>query len=165
MMVGAVTDPFGRMHMGVTAENVVAQFGISRADQDALAVESHRRAVRVDEGRFNDQIIPVVIKTRKGETKFMVDEHPRRDMLPLLEGPRRVAPRLREGKRDRHGWQCIRYQRRLGRCPADERRSPQIQWLQAAGSPWSPMRTLASIPKSWVSARFRPHGLRCNAPA
>ena len=81
MMVGALTDPFGRMHMGVTAENVAAQFGISRADQDALAVESHRRAVRAqDEGRFNDQIIPVVIKTRKGETKFMVDEHPRRDV-------------------------------------------------------------------------------------
>ncbi len=81
MMVGALTDPFGRMHMGVTAENVAAQFGISRADQDALAVESHRRAVRAqDEGRFNDQIIPVVIKTRKGETKFMVDEHPRRDI-------------------------------------------------------------------------------------
>ena len=62
MMVGALTDPFGRMHMGVTAENVAAQFGISRADQDALAVESHRRAVHAqDEGRFNDQIIPVVI--------------------------------------------------------------------------------------------------------
>ena len=81
MMVGALTDPFGRMHMGVTAENVAAQFGISRADQDALAVESHRRAIRAqDEGRFNDQIVPVVLKTRKGETKFMVDEHPRRDI-------------------------------------------------------------------------------------
>ena len=81
MMVGALTDPFGRMHMGVTAENVAAQFGISREDQDALAVESHRRAIRAqDEGRFNDQIVPVVLKTRKGETKFMVDEHPRRDI-------------------------------------------------------------------------------------
>ena len=81
MMVGALTDPFGRMHMGVTAENVAAQFGISREDQDALAVESHRRAIRAqDEGRFNDQIVPVIQKTRKGETKFMVDEHPRRDI-------------------------------------------------------------------------------------
>ena len=81
MMVGALTDPFGRMHMGVTAENVAAQFGISRADQDALAVESHRRAILAqDEGRFNDQIVPVILKTRKGETKFMVDEHPRRDI-------------------------------------------------------------------------------------
>jgi acetyl-CoA C-acetyltransferase len=69
------------MHMGVTAENVAKQFGISRADQDALAVESHRRAAKAqDEGRFNDQIVPVVIKTRKGEVEFKVDEHPRRDV-------------------------------------------------------------------------------------
>ena len=81
LMVGALTDPFGRMHMGVTAENVASQFGISRADQDALAIESHRRAVKAqDEGRFNDQIVPVVIKTRKGDVEFKVDEHPRRDV-------------------------------------------------------------------------------------
>jgi acetyl-CoA C-acetyltransferase len=81
MMVGALTDPFGRMHMGVTAENVASQFGISRADQDALALESHRRAAFAqDNGYFNDQIVPVVIKTRKGEVEFKVDEHPRRDV-------------------------------------------------------------------------------------
>ncbi len=81
MMVGALTDPFGRMHMGVTAENVASQFGISREDQDALALESHRRAALAqDEGRFNDQIVPVIIKTRKGESEFKVDEHPRRDI-------------------------------------------------------------------------------------
>jgi acetyl-CoA C-acetyltransferase len=81
MMVGALTDPFGRMHMGVTAENVAAQFGISRADQDALALESHRRAAQAqDKGYFNEQIVPVVIKTRKGEVEFKIDEHPRRDV-------------------------------------------------------------------------------------
>lgn len=81
MMVGALTDPFGRMHMGVTAENVASQFGITRADQDALALESHRRAAQAqDKGYFNDQIVPVVIKTRKGEVEFKVDEHPRRDV-------------------------------------------------------------------------------------
>lgn len=81
MMVGALTDPFGRMHMGVTAENVAKKFGITREDQDALALESHRRAVRAqDEGRFDGQIVPVVIKTRKGEVTFNVDEHPRRDI-------------------------------------------------------------------------------------
>ena len=81
MMVGALTDPFGRMHMGITAENVAAQFGISRADQDALALESHRRAAQAqDNGLFNDQIVPVVIKSRKGEVEFKVDEHPRRDV-------------------------------------------------------------------------------------
>jgi acetyl-CoA C-acetyltransferase len=81
MMVGALTDPFGRMHMGVTAENVAKKFGITREDQDNLALESHRRAVQAwDEGRFKDQIVPVVIKTRKGETIFDTDEHPRRDI-------------------------------------------------------------------------------------
>lgn len=81
MMVGALTDPFGRMHMGVTAENVAKQYSISREDQDSLALESHRRAIQAwDEGRFKDQIVPVVIKTRKGETIFDTDEHPRRDI-------------------------------------------------------------------------------------
>ncbi len=81
MMVAALTDPFGRMHMGVTAENVAKKFGISREDQDALAVESHKRAVRAqDEGRFADQIVPVVIKGRKGDVVFDTDEHPRRDI-------------------------------------------------------------------------------------
>ena len=81
MMTGALSDPFGRMHMGVTAENVAAQFGISRTDQDSLAAESHRRAVQAQkEGRFNDQIVPVVIKTRKGEVEFKLDEHPRADV-------------------------------------------------------------------------------------
>jgi acetyl-CoA C-acetyltransferase len=81
MMVGALTDPFGRMHMGVTAENVAKQYEISREDQDNLALESHRRAIQAwDEGRFKDQIVPVVIKNRKGETVFDTDEHPRRDI-------------------------------------------------------------------------------------
>lgn len=81
MMVAALTDPFGRMHMGVTAENVAKKFEITREQQDALAVESHRRAVlAVDEGRFADQIVPVVIKSRKGDVVFDKDEHPRRDV-------------------------------------------------------------------------------------
>ena len=81
MMVAALTDPFGRMHMGVTAENVAKKYEITREQQDALAVESHRRAVlAVDEGRFADQIVPVVIKSRKGDVVFDKDEHPRRDV-------------------------------------------------------------------------------------
>jgi acetyl-CoA C-acetyltransferase len=81
MMVGALTDPFGRMHMGVTAENVAKKFDITREDQDNLATESHRRAIQAqDEGRFKDQIVPVVIKTRKGDVVFDTDEHPRRDI-------------------------------------------------------------------------------------
>jgi acetyl-CoA C-acetyltransferase len=81
MMTGALSDPFGRMHMGVTAENVAAKFGISRQDQDAVAAESHRRAAAaIDAGYFRDQIVPVVMKSRKGEVVFDTDEHVRRDV-------------------------------------------------------------------------------------
>ncbi len=79
-MVGALTDPFDACHMGVTAENVAAKWGVSRADQDAFAVESHRRAAAaIDAGHFKGQIVPVELKTRKGVTAFDTDEHVRRD--------------------------------------------------------------------------------------
>ncbi|MDO4704938.1 MAG: acetyl-CoA C-acyltransferase family protein [Comamonadaceae bacterium] len=76
MMVGALHDPFHKIHMGVTAENVAREFGISREDQDALALESHQRAERAwAEGRFDSQIVPVMLKTKKGEVAFAKDEH------------------------------------------------------------------------------------------
>jgi len=79
-MVGALTDPFDSCHMGVTAENVAAKWGVTREEQDAFAVESHRRAARaVDGGHFKGQIVPVEMKTRKGVTVFDTDEHVRRD--------------------------------------------------------------------------------------
>ena len=78
MMIGALNCPFGTGHMGVTAENVAEERGISRADQDAFALESQRRAgVALAEGRFAGQIEPFVIKTRKGEIVFDTDEHPK----------------------------------------------------------------------------------------
>ncbi|MDM0112295.1 acetyl-CoA C-acyltransferase family protein [Variovorax sp. J22R133] len=76
MMVATLTDPFGVGHMGITAENLVAKWGISRQEQDALAVESHRRAAAaIAGGRFKSQIVPIVTKTRKGEVTFDTDEH------------------------------------------------------------------------------------------
>ncbi|MFD0666950.1 beta-ketothiolase BktB [Ramlibacter sp. MAHUQ-53] len=76
MMIGALHDPFHSIHMGVTAENVAREYGISREDQDALALESHRRAERAwAEDRFHGQIAPVTLKTRKGEVAFDKDEH------------------------------------------------------------------------------------------
>ncbi|RKE39180.1 acetyl-CoA C-acetyltransferase [Paraburkholderia sp. BL23I1N1] len=78
MMVGALTDPFGAFHMGVTAENVAAKYGITRDEQDALAVESHRRAGRaVEAGYFKEQIVPVAVHTKKSATMFELDEHVR----------------------------------------------------------------------------------------
>lgn len=81
MMTGALSDPFEKIHMGVTAENVAKKFNISREEQDALAMESHRRAIHaIDNGYFKDQIVPIVQKTRKGEVIFDTDEHARRDI-------------------------------------------------------------------------------------
>lgn len=79
-MVAALTDPFGVGHMGITAENLAVKHGISREEQDAFAVESHRRAAAaVDNGYFADQIVPVTLRSRKGETVFATDEHVKPD--------------------------------------------------------------------------------------
>ena len=77
-MVGALTDPFDGCHMGVTAENVAADFSVSRADQDALAVESHRRAAAAAAaGYFKEQIVPLEVPGRKGTVTVDTDEHVR----------------------------------------------------------------------------------------
>jgi acetyl-CoA C-acetyltransferase len=75
-MVATLTDPFGVGHMGITAENLVTKWGITREEQDALAAESHRRAAAaIADGRFKSQIVPIVKQTRKGEVVFDTDEH------------------------------------------------------------------------------------------
>ena len=80
MMLAALHDPFDNIHMGETAENLAESHQITRGDQDALAVESHRRAARaISEGRFKQQILPIKLKTRRGETVFDTDEHVRAD--------------------------------------------------------------------------------------
>jgi acetyl-CoA C-acetyltransferase len=80
MMTAVLTDPFGVGHMGITAENLAAKWGISREQQDAFAVESQRRAaVAIAEGRFAGQIVPIVRKTRKGDVTFEIDEHGKPD--------------------------------------------------------------------------------------
>ena len=76
MMVGALHDPFDVIHMGVTAENVAGKWGITRQEQDALAVESHRRAAAATKaGYFKSQIVPVEVKGKKGPVQFDTDEH------------------------------------------------------------------------------------------
>jgi acetyl-CoA C-acetyltransferase len=112
-MVGALTDPFDGCHMGVTAENVAADYGVSREDQDALAAESHRRAAAaVAAGYFTEQITPVQVPGRKGPVTVDADEHirpgvttadlarlrpqrRRRRRHPGRPGLRRTARRLR----------------------------------------------------------------------
>ena len=76
LMVAVLTDPFGVGHMGVTAENLVEKWKLTREEQDAFAMESHRRAAHaIKEGRFKSQIVPITIKSRKGDVVFDTDEH------------------------------------------------------------------------------------------
>ncbi|WGZ92066.1 MAG: acetyl-CoA C-acyltransferase family protein [Candidatus Thiocaldithrix dubininis] len=76
LMVAVLSDPFGVGHMGITAENLATKWNISREEQDAVAVESQRRAAAaIQEGRFKSQIVPITIKSRKGDVVFDTDEH------------------------------------------------------------------------------------------
>jgi acetyl-CoA C-acetyltransferase len=82
-MTGALHDPFGHGHMGVTAENIAAKYGFTREQQDAFAVESHRRATRALQGGiFKSQIVPIELKTKKGVEQFTTDEHVRTELKP-----------------------------------------------------------------------------------
>ena len=95
MMVGALTDPFSPNHMGITAENIADQFKISRADQDALALESQKRAVAaVAAGNFKSQIVPIEIQTRKGVVLFDTDEYPKADIS--AEGLAKLKPAFKK---------------------------------------------------------------------
>ena len=82
-MTGALHDPFGNGHMGVTAENIAAKYGFTREQQDQFSVESHHKAAKaMGAGYFNSQIIPIEIKTKKGVEQFVTDEHVRKDIKP-----------------------------------------------------------------------------------
>jgi acetyl-CoA C-acetyltransferase len=87
MMLGALNCPFGTGHMGVTAENVAAEHGITRADQDAFALESQRRAAEaISEGRFKSQIVPVEVRVKRDMVAFDTDEHPKATTAEALAG-------------------------------------------------------------------------------
>ncbi len=91
MMLGALNCPFGTGHMGVTAENVAAEHGILREDQDAFAAESQTRAAKaIAEGRFADQIVPVEVRVKRDTVAFEVDEHPKETTAEALSGLRPV---------------------------------------------------------------------------
>ncbi|ASP19886.1 beta-ketothiolase BktB [Antarctobacter heliothermus] len=91
MMLGALNCPFGTGHMGVTAENVSSEHDVSRADQDAFALESQTRAARaIEEGRFAEQIVPVQVRRKREMVDFVVDEHPKPTTAEVLAGLRTV---------------------------------------------------------------------------
>ncbi|MGX0902491.1 acetyl-CoA C-acetyltransferase [Roseovarius sp. MBR-79] len=91
MMLGALNCPFGTGHMGVTAENVAAEHGISRTDQDAFALESQRRAAEaISGGRFKSQIVPVEVRVKRDMVAFDTDEHPKATTAEALAGLKTV---------------------------------------------------------------------------
>ena len=91
MMVGALTDPFDTVHMGITAEAVASKCAITREQQDAFAVESHKRAAAATAaGHFKSQILPIELKSKKGPVMFDTDEHIRGDAS--LEGMAKLRP-------------------------------------------------------------------------
>jgi acetyl-CoA C-acetyltransferase len=91
MMLGALNCPFGTGHMGVTAENVAAEHGITRAAQDTFALQSQNRAAAaIADGRFASQIAPVEVRVKRDMVPFEVDEHPKATSLDTLGGLRAV---------------------------------------------------------------------------
>jgi acetyl-CoA C-acetyltransferase len=91
MMLGALNCPFGTGHMGVTAENVAKEHGITREAQDAFALESQNRAAKaIAEGRFRDQIVPVEVTVKREKVPFDTDEHPKATTAEALAGLRTV---------------------------------------------------------------------------
>jgi acetyl-CoA C-acetyltransferase len=82
-MTGALHDPFGHGHMGVTAENIAAKYGFTREQQDQFAVDSHKKASQaIEKGYFKQQIVAIELKTKKGVEQFTTDEHVRKDVKP-----------------------------------------------------------------------------------
>jgi acetyl-CoA C-acetyltransferase len=82
-MTGALHDPFGHGHMGVTAENIAAKYGFTREQQDQFSIASHQKAAKaMDAGYFKSQIIPIEIKSKKGVEQFTTDEHVRKEISP-----------------------------------------------------------------------------------
>ena len=91
MMLGALHCPFGTGHMGVTAENVASETGVTRLQQDEFALESQTRArAAIDAGHFKEQIVPVEIQVKRQTTLFDTDEHPKQTSLETLANLRAV---------------------------------------------------------------------------
>jgi len=92
MVYDALTDAFGNIHMGITAENIVNKHNITREEQDDFAYKSQQKAIKaIDSGRFKDEIVPIVIKARKGDVIFENDEYPNRTTTPEVLAKLRPA--------------------------------------------------------------------------
>ncbi|MGL5350205.1 MAG: acetyl-CoA C-acetyltransferase [Cetobacterium sp.] len=80
MILDALTDAFHGIHMGITAENIVAKYNISREEQDKFAISSQEKAIlAINQGKFKNEIVPIEIKNRKGTIIIDTDEYPNRE--------------------------------------------------------------------------------------
>jgi acetyl-CoA C-acetyltransferase len=96
MIADALTCGWEHVHMGLTAENIAEQFGISREDQDAFAAASQQKAeAAIKAGRFREEIVPVTVPGRKGDTVVDADEHPR--FGTTVEALAKLRPAFKEG--------------------------------------------------------------------
>lgn len=94
-LLGALNDPFGNGHMGITAENIAAKWNINRQTQDEIAVESHRRAATArTDGRFDEQILGIEVKRGRETAMFDQDEHIRADVT--LDGLSGLKPAFKK---------------------------------------------------------------------
>ena len=162
-VVGALNDPWNACHMGITAENVAEDYNISREDQDALAVESHRRAAAATAAHyFDEQITPIEITVKKKTVEFDDRRALPGRRQPGGHGP--AAPGVRQGghgdRRERLG-----HERRGGRGRAGQQRGTPAATACSRWAAWSPTATRASSPGSWASARCRPSGRCWRRPA
>ena len=145
MMVGALTDPFDTVHMGITAENVAAKWGVSRQQQDELAVESNKRAINaIEKGYFKEQILPIELKGRKGPVIVDTDEHPRADAS--MDGMAKLRTVLQEGRHG-HRRQRQRHQRRRRGGRADGAQGGRSARASSRWRAWSPTRHAGVDPK------------------
>lgn len=95
MVYDGLTDAFSGVHMGITAENIVTEYGFTREEQDAFAVESQHRAVKaIADGKFKDEIVPVVIASKKGDIVVDTDEYPKANAS--LEGLAKLRPAFKK---------------------------------------------------------------------
>ena len=162
-VMGGLTDPFHEILMGVTAENLAERHSISREEQDAFAVESHRRASQAQaDGRFDDEIVAVPVKVKRETVDFLADEHIRHDADAASMAQAQAG--LQEGERHGHRRQRLGHERRRRRRRPDERGQRRRARRARARAHPQPTRPAASTRRTWASAPSRPCARCSSAP-
>ena len=133
MVNDGLWDAFNQYHMGITAENVAEKYGITREMQDEFAVASQSKAeAAVKGGKFKDEIVPVVIHGKKGDTVFDTDEYPK--FGTTLEKVAKLKPAFKKRRRYSYSSECFRYQRQCCSICCDEPGKSRRTWPETNGN-------------------------------